>query len=278
MLDEAVKFKRKSYNKKNLISIGMFIHNLNPTLLNLGPLEIRWYGLVYVLGFLLAAYWLHKHKEKINLAKDQAWDLLFYIILGLLIGARVFMIFWQPEIYLLKPWNLIKIWEGGMSFHGGFAGAILGAYYYCRKKNLNFLTIADLISIPAIFALALGRIANFINGELIGKPFNGKWCVVFPQYNETCRHPNMIYSFFQRMAVFGWLLFLHCKKQFKPGFIFWNLIFWEGIGRFIVDFFRQDQLYLGLSLGQWFSLIMVIAALFIFRKNYKDDWNRLLNL
>ena len=255
----------------------MYIHNLNPTPFNFGPLEIRWYGLVYAFGFIIAAYWLHKYKERLNLTKDQASDLLFYIFLGLLIGARTFMIFWQPQEFLYHPWNLIKIWEGGMSFHGGLLGAIIGAYLYSKKRQLPFWKIADLLAIPAIFALALGRIANFINGELIGRPFSGSWCVIFPNQNQVCRHPNMIYSFFQRMAVFSWLMYLHYKDNFTPGFIFWNLIFWEGVGRIIVDFFREDLLYFGFSLGQWFSLTMILSALLAFRINYRADWNNLFN-
>ena len=118
--------------------------------------------------------------------------------------------------------------------------------------------------------LSLGRIANFINGELVGRVWNGKWCVVFPGYDE-CRHPNMIYSFFQRMLVFGWLFFLTFWKEFKPGFVFWNFVFWEGLGRIVVDFFREDALYLSFSLGQWFSAVMVVVAIIAVVKYYRDD-------
>lgn len=254
----------------------MWIHNLNPVLLQLGVLEIRWYGLVYVLGFFLTVLWmLHLHKKGlITLTKDEIWDFTFYLMLGVLIGSRLFMIFWNPEIYLRNPLNLLKIWEGGMSFHGGFVGTVTAAWIYCRKKKLHFEKMADLLSIPTIFALALGRIANFINGELVGRVWNGPWCVVFPDYGSECRHPNMIYSFFQRMIVFGWLFLLTFWKEFKPGFIFWNFVFWEGLGRIMVDFFREDALYLSFSLGQWFSLVMVAVALVMFSKFYKEDWKR----
>lgn len=259
----------------------MWIHDLNPTLLNLGPLEIRWYGLVYVVGFLLAAWWLLKAQKQgmIGLSKDDVWDLLFYLMLGVIIGSRLFMVFWNPEIYLLKPWNLLFIWQGGMSFHGGLVGVIAACWYYCKKKQLDFWKIADIVAVPAIFALALGRIANFINGELVGRTWNGRWCVVFPDYGTECRHPNMIYSFFQRMAVFGWLWFLSTWKVFKPGFIFWNFVLWEGIGRFLMDFFREDlpgNYIAGLSLGQWFSGVMVIVAFIIFIKGYRSEWRKLI--
>ncbi len=255
----------------------MWTHNLNPTLLHFGPLEIRWYGLVYVLSFFLAVGWLFYLRKKGQitfLSKDEIWDFVFYLMLGVLLGARLFEVFWEPAYYLSTPVNLLKIWEGGMSFHGGFVGIVAAAWLYCKKKKLSFLMMSDAMSVPTIFALALGRLANFLNGELVGRIWNGKWCVIFPEYGSECRHPNMIYSFFQRMMVFGWLFFLSFWKEFKPGFLFWNFVFWEGLGRIIVDFFREDTLYLGFSLGQWFSSAMVIAAAIAFIKYYKEDWKK----
>ena len=268
----------------------MWIHNLNPTILSLGPLEIRWYGLVYVLGFFVAVWWMLKKREELQLSKEKIWDFAFYLMLGVIIGARLFMMFWQPETYLLKPWNLLKIWQGGMSFHGGFVGIVVAAWLYCNKNKLNFWKIADVMALPAIFALALGRIANFINGELIGRVWNGSWCVVFPDHGNECRHPSTLYAAGKRFIVFGWLMFLSAKNNFKPGrvtdvrdlplnpfqagFIFWNFVFWEGLGRFIVDFYREDILYWGFSLGQWFSLAMVFAAGIIFIKVYKGEWQK----
>ena len=251
----------------------MWIHNLNPTLLSLGPLEIRWYGLVYVFGFFISVYWLYylSKKGKLKLTTNEIWDFGFYLMLGVIVGSRLFMIFWQPETYLLKPWNLLKIWEGGMSFHGGFVGIVTAAWFYCKKKKLNFWQIADLLSVPAILALGLGRVANFINGELVGRIWSGKWCVIFPDYGSECRHPSTLYAAGKRFLIFGWLLFLSLKDQLKPGFIFWNFVFWEGLGRIIVDFYRVDPLYVGFTLGQWFSLVMVITALIVFGKYYKQD-------
>jgi len=256
----------------------MWVHNLNPTILSLGSLEIRWYGLAYVLGFFLAVLWMFylRKKGKLSLSKDEIWDFGFYLMLGVLIGSRLFMIFWQPEIYLFKPWNLIKFWEGGMSFHGGFVGIVFAGWLYCKKKRLNFSKMADILSVPAIFALALGRVANFINGELIGRIWQGKSCVVFPDYDQLCRHPSTLYAAGKRFIIFGWLLFLSLRKEFKPGFVFWNFVFFEGLGRIIVDFYREDVLYFGFSLGQWFSLAMVIIALIVFIKYYWKDWKKII--
>jgi len=258
----------------------MWIHNLNPTLLNIGPLEIRWYGLVYVLGFFLAIAWMCylSKKGKLELTKNQIWDFSFYLMLGVLIGSRFFMIFWQPETYLLKPWNLLKFWQGGMSFHGGFVGIVIAGWLYCKKNKVNFWKMADVLSIPTIFALALGRLANFINGELVGRVWEGKWCMIFPKHDDLCRHPSTLYAAGKRFIVFGILLWMYFKDKFKPGFIFWNFVFFEGLGRIIVDFYREDILYFGFSLGQWFSLIMVIISIFVFLKYYKEDCNKLFRI
>lgn len=258
----------------------MWTHNLDPVLVHLGPVEIRWYGLVYILGFLLVVLWLQHLQKKgyLALSKDEIWDFTFYLMLGVIIGARLFEVFWEPQYYLSNPLNLLKIWEGGMSFHGGLVGIVTAGWLYCRKKKLNFWKMADLMSVPTIFALAFGRLANFVNGELVGRVWDGSWCVVFPDYGPKCRHPNMIYSFFQRMLVFGWLFSLTFWKEFKPGFIFWNFVFWEGIGRIIVDFFREDALHLGFSLGQWFSAVMVILAVVMFLKNHAEDWKKLYKI
>lgn len=258
----------------------MWIHNLDPVILRLGFLEIRHYGLVYIFGFLISLGWMFylKKRGRVKLDKEEIWDLSFWLMLGLLIGSRVFEVFWEPGIYLTRPWELLMVWKGGMSFHGGLAGIIIAAWLFCKKKRISFYKIADLLSVPTIFALALGRIANFINGELVGRITSVDWCVVFPGYDQACRHPSTLYSAGKRFLVFGWLLFLSFKQEFKAGFIFWNFIFWVGLGRIIIDFYREDILYLGFSLGQWFSLVMVIAALAMFIRCYQKDWKNLLKI
>ncbi len=258
----------------------MWFHNLNPTLLHLGPLEIRWYGLVYVLGFILMIVLLIRasKKNQLNITKDQAWDLSFYLMLGVIIGSRLFEVFWEPKFYLSNPLNFLKFWEGGMSFHGGFVGIVVAGYLYCKKKQINFWRMADILSLPAMFSLALGRVANFINGELVGRIWNGSGCVIFPKTDEFCRHPQVLYGAAYRFIIFFGLLWMNVKeetKKFTPGFIFWNFVFWEGVGRFVVDFFREDVLYLGLTVGQWFSLAMIIVAGYFLIKKYKNDFKKL---
>jgi phosphatidylglycerol---prolipoprotein diacylglyceryl transferase len=246
----------------------MFTHNINPVLFTLLGLEVRWYGLIYVLGFILGFLWL---KRSQLLSSDDLWDLMLYLTLGTIVGARLFLIFWYPQTYLLNPLNLIKFWQGGMSFHGGFTGIIVAGYLFCKIKKINFWKIADILSVPFILALGLGRIANFINGELVGKVSNAKWCVVFPQFDQECRHPSTIYAAIKRFIVFGWVYFLSLKNNFSPGFIFWNFVLWDSVGRLIVDFYRFDQLYYYLSLGQWFSVIMIGISLVYLIKNHIKD-------
>ena len=248
---------------------------IDPVLFSMGALEVRWYGLVYALGFLAGGYWLQYAEKKgwIHLGKDKNWDLVMYLVVGGILGARLFEIFWEPSYYLGNLVNVLKIWQGGMSFHGGLAGGLLGLWLFARKEKKSFLKLGDLVSLPFMLALAFGRVANYINQELPGIVWNGSWCIEL----DGCRHPSTLYAAGKRFLVFGWLWFLYQKDKFKPGFIMWNLIFWDGLGRVIVDFYREDVLYSGLKLGQWFSLVMVVAALYAFWKYYKDDWKKVFS-
>ena len=261
----------------------MWIHTLNPVLLSLGPLEIRWYGISYVLGFFLTIWWMQymRKKGELNLSKDEVWDFGFWILVGVILGSRLFEVFWEPALYLTNPLNFLYIWKGGMSFHGGFVGTLVAVYWYSRKKHLNIAKVFDILAVPTIFALGLGRIANFFNGELWGRPFNGNWCVNFKNTGggDVCRHPSTLYAAGKRFLVFGWLLFLALKNKFKPGFIALNFVFWEGLGRFIVDFYRDEKVfYLAntFTMGQILSAIMVVVAGWILLKHYNAEWKKIL--
>jgi phosphatidylglycerol:prolipoprotein diacylglycerol transferase len=253
-----------------------FVHNINPTLLHLGPLEIRYYGLVYVLGFIavfLYFRYLIKHK-KIKLTEDEIYDLVFYEMLGVLIGSRIIhIIFWEPMYYLSQPWKILYVWEGGMAFHGGLIGVAIATYLFWRKKEIrNKITLAklaDYLAIPATVILAFGRIANFINGELPGKATDVSWCWYFPGY-EGCRHPQVLYAAAKRFLVFGWLIFLNTKKH-KEGFIVWNMVTFFGLGRLIIDFYRDDPTLFGLTAGQYLSLIMLVLGSYVLSRYYRQD-------
>ena len=254
--------------KEIVLLFSMYTHNLDPVLVSLfGVVDIRWYSLAYLFGAVFSLWWmlfLKKKGEFEGLSSDDIWDLVLYLLIGVLVGSRLFMVFWNPSVYLFRPWELLFVWKGGMSFHGGLVGIIVAGLVYCRLKKVSFYSLADAMSFPTIIALALGRVANFINGELVGRVFDGFGCVVFPEVDSNCRHPWAIYAAIQRFLVGGWLFGLsyyrYFRGRFAPGFLFWNFVFFDGLGRFVLDFYRLEDLYIGLSLGQWFSLIMVLVA------------------
>ena len=237
----------------------MYLHDLNPVLVSLGFLQIRYYSLVYIAGFLLVLWLLLRKREQLSLSKDDCYDLLVYLILGTILGARLFeVVFWEPVYYFHNPLEIVALWHGGMSYHGGLVGVMVAAWLFCKKKKIEFWKLADIIIVPTALMLAFGRIANFINGELVGRVADVGWCVVFPGYSG-CRHPQQLYAAGYRFLIFFGLLFVSKIKK-KPGLVFFSYLLMEGIGRFIVDFFREDVLYFGLSLGQWFSIAMILIG------------------
>lgn len=249
-----------------------YVYNLDPTLVEIGPFEIRYYGLVYVLGFLLAYYILIKYQKsgKLKVKRDALDSFILYLMISVIVGARLAHIFFvDPVHYLSYPLDSIKLWEGGLAFHGGFAGALLITWWFARKHNITFGKMADILVVPAVLALALGRIANFINAELVGTNTNAAWCVEFPGY-EGCRHPSQLYGAVKRFAIFG-ILWYMSKKKHKEGYLFWMFVFLMGIGRFLLDFVREDPRLLGLSAGQYASLVMVLVGGYVLYKYYNKD-------
>ena len=248
----------------------MFIHNLNPILLKLGPLELRYYGLVYVLGFIAIFFYLKylTKNKKINISQDQLSDLLFYLILGVILGGRLFyIIFYNLKYYLSNPFEIFAVWHGGMSFHGALIGSIIVLYYFSKKEKIKFYTLADIIVIPVALFLFFGRIANFINGELYGHITNVSWAVKF-QNVPGYRHPSQIYEALKNILIFS-ILSLQLKRPRKSGFLFWQFIFFYSLFRFFIEFFRfSPNYYLGLSTGQYLCIIMFVPASYILIKNY----------
>ncbi|MBW2997736.1 prolipoprotein diacylglyceryl transferase [Candidatus Woesearchaeota archaeon] len=257
-----------------------FTHNLDPALFTIGGVEIRYYGLVYVIGFVVGFLYLNYlvKSKRLNLTRTELYDLIFYNILGVFIGSRLFhCLVWEPSYYLADPLKILYFWEGGMAYHGGLLGVALATYLFWRRgdirKRVSLARLGDFASIPAVFALALGRIANYINGELPGTVTNVSWCVNFPRA-DGCRHPQMIYSAIKRFLVLGWLMFL-VNKRYKDGFVLWNMIALFGLGRFFIDFFRDDPRWLGLATGQYLSLIMLVVGVVVLLKYYRRDLKRI---
>ncbi|UQY80888.1 Prolipoprotein diacylglyceryl transferase [Candidatus Hepatincola sp. Av] len=244
--------------------------NISPVAFSIGSLEVRWYALAYIIGALIAFWYikvLNKQSKIISahLATKFFDDLLFYVLIGIIVGGRLgYVLFYGLSYYLQHPLSIFALWEGGMSYHGGLLGVSLAAYLLGRKYQKSFLQITDIIAPAMPIGLFLGRIANFINGELYGKLTDVSWGVVFPNVIGP-RHPSQLYeAFFEGIVLFIILYYLwHKKLYLKVGFISAYTIILYGIFRFLVEFFRVGEIYFFnlISMGQVLSLIMIIIGL-----------------
>jgi phosphatidylglycerol---prolipoprotein diacylglyceryl transferase len=249
------------------------IHLLDPVLLSLGPIQIRWYGLIYALGFILGYFILIKlaEEKKLKLSKEDIGDLVFYLILCIVAGARIFYIlFYNLGYYLSSPLEMLALWHGGLSFHGGFVGAIVAISLFSKKKKLHFYEVSDMVVVPAALALALGRIGNFINGELYGRAASVSWCVDYsqnPHMTEQvvgCRHPSQLYESLYSFVMFS-VLYLLNKKNLPRGVLTWSFVALYGLFRTLAELFRQPDaqvgfLFGGLTMGQLLSIPMLILG------------------
>ena len=246
--------------------------NLNPIFFELGPIRLSWYGLMYVLGF-LASYLLVRHqinKKDFGITKSEVEDLYFYLILALIIGARLgYVLFYDLKTYLDKPFEILAVWHGGMSFHGGLIGLLLAAFLFCRQRKKSFWKIADLIIVTAPIGLGLGRIGNFINGELYGRASQVPWAMIFPRGGPIPRHPSQLYeSALEGGVLFITLWFMKDKNLPRGGLFSLFLILYGGF-RFFVEFFREPDVQLGfilgpLTMGQILSSFMIVGGISLF--------------
>jgi phosphatidylglycerol:prolipoprotein diacylglycerol transferase len=226
--------------------------NIDPVFLQIGPVQLRWYGLMYMLSFIIGFFVMRRYAKyrKLNLSNDDLYDLLFYLILGVMVGGRLgYVLFYDLGSYLRDPLSIFAIWQGGMSFHGGFLGMILAAWYICRRRGWKFMEIADLGAVAATIGLGLGRIGNFINGELYGRHTNVAWAMVFPDGGSMPRHPSQLYeALLEGLVLFLILSWLY-KKNFYRGTVFWALIAFYGLFRFLIEFVREPDLQIGYDFG-----------------------------
>ena len=266
----------------NLIHIFMMsFPNIDPVIFSIGPLQVRWYGLMYVLGF-GASLLLVKHQIKKTGFKEldiHFENLNLVLIISLVLGGRLgYVLFYNLPYYLGHPAEILATWQGGMSFHGGMLGLILGAVIFCRKKGLDFWRVADFYTVTIPIGLGLGRIGNFINGELYGRVTNVPWGMIFPGGGAQPRHPSQLYeSFLEGLVLFLLLWFLK-EKQRPPSswpsgsMVALFLILYGGF-RVAVELFREPDAHLGfiaagMTMGQLLSGLMIVAglALFLVRK------------
>lgn len=264
----------------------MIFHNINPDLFVVGPFHIRFYGLVYAIGFLIAYFLLKYFSSKKfvkNLNSEDVENYILLLMVSSILMARVFeIIFYDPAYYFSDPIKMLFLWEGGLSFHGGLVGAIIATVFFCKRKKISFYEIADILVIPFALMLGFGRIANFVNGELWGTITNVPWCIDYSNNQfiasppSGCRHPSQLYESFYSFVIFFILLWLHAKnklkKAFPKGFIFWMFVMLYGIFRFIENIWREDIRYLGISVGQYLCIVMiVIAGIFLMRMYKKTE-------
>ena len=255
----------------------MFINNFDPVAFEIFSLEIRWYSLAYIFGIIFGWYFCKKKIIKDEKLLSLFDDLVTYLIIGIILGGRLgYIFFYNPEYYLNNFYEIFKIWNGGMSFHGGLIGVIIATFIFCKQHKINHYIFLDAISIVAPIGIFFGRIANFLNSELIGRETDVFWSVKFLTIDNISRHPSQIYE-----AIFeGLILFLilsyFSKKEFfkKPGLISSLFIIFYSFFRFILEFFREPDNHIGLlvynlTLGQFISILFLISGivLYLLKKN-----------
>ncbi len=247
----------------------MTFPQIDPVIFTIGPLAVRWYGMMYLLGF-VGGYFAMLHVSRMRnygLDKDILSDFLFYAVLGVVVGGRLgYTLFYNAPYYLAHPLQIFYVWEGGMSFHGGLLGVVTVLLIFSTKRDIPKLTICDLTVVAVPIGLGLGRLGNFINGELWGRVTDLPWGVVFPAAGPLPRHPSQLYeAILEGLLLFIIVYILH-RKEARPGVPAFSFLIGYGCFRFLVEFVRQPDEHLGFlwggaTMGQLLSLPMVIAGL-----------------
>ena len=262
---------------------AFYIHSINPVAIQIGSFGIKWYSLAYFFGVMIgwqycrmllrkysfADYSEIKQTTPINNIID---DFLIWLILGIIAGGRIgYILFYNPYFYFNNPSEIFAIWHGGMSFHGGLIGVIIAAIVYSYKNKIKFFPFVDLLASVSPIGLFLGRIANFINGELVGKITNVPWAVVFPKYDQSLRHPSHLYeAVLEGIILFVLLQILILKFGLlkKPGLISGIFLVGYSVSRLIIEYLREPDLHLGylfniISMGQLLTLPVLICGIWI---------------
>ena len=255
----------------------MFINNFDPVAIQIFSLEIRWYSLAYIGGILIG--WVLSKKIFISnfQLKEKFDDFITYLILGIIVGGRLgYVFFYNFSYYSDNLLDVIKIWQGGMSFHGGLIGVIFASFLFAKKNNQNIFIYLDIVSIVAPIGIFFGRIANFINSELYGIETNLPWAVKFIQIDDLYRHPSQLYeALFEGLILFIILLYFRKKGFMKiPGFISGLFLIFYSIFRFAVEFLRVPDEHLGylffnLTMGQLISIVFLLIGTYLVINKYE---------
>ena len=270
----------------------MIIHNFSPVLVDLGLFQIRWYSVAYIVGII--AGWIYAvkiikltyNKKGYSLEPIKKYhfdDIIAYLVIGIIVGGRLgYVLFYGFEYYSQNFFEILKIWEGGMSFHGGLIGIIISTIIFSKKKKYNFFQFTDIISCVAPIGIFLGRVANFFNAELYGKVSTLPWSVIFPKIDNLARHPSQIYeAILEGVLLFILINYLALKKNLliKTGYVSGIFLILYSIFRIISEFFREPDHHLGyffmyFSLGTILSVITLFAGLLIIlsiKKNVQNN-------
>lgn len=265
---------------------GYYIHDLDPIALDLGFFQLRWYSLAYLAGIFIGYLYLLLliRRPGAPMARRHADDFMFWVTVGIILGGRLgYVLFYKPGDYLGDPLAILRLWDGGMSFHGGLIGSTLAALYVARRNGLSFLRVADYACMCGPFGLLFGRLANFVNGELWGRPTDVWWAVRFQEGNALGppRHPSQLYE----AALEGVVLFLilailfwATRARYKPGLLAGVFAAGYGASRFVIEYFREPDSHLvelarttGLSMGQWLTVPMIILGLYMIATSFRRD-------
>ena len=256
----------------------MLVHpQFDPVILSIGPLAVRWYGLMYLVGF-GAGWWLGQRRIVRGLApvtRAQFDDLLFGIVVGIILGGRLgYVLFYKPAYYLSHPLEILAIWQGGMSFHGGFLGVLLAVAFFARRARVNWWDVMDFVAPLVPIGIAAGRLGNFINGELWGRATDLPWGMVFRGAGPEPRHPSQLYEMaLEGIALFALLWWFSSRPRPRMQV---SALFLIGYGsfRFLCEFAREPDAFLGflalgMSMGQWLSAPMILAGLVLWKRSLR---------
>jgi phosphatidylglycerol:prolipoprotein diacylglycerol transferase len=260
----------------------MLVHpQFDPIAIHIGSFGIHWYGLMYLtafLAFFTLGKWQIDHRKWHGWTMPMLDDALFFGALGVVLGGRLgYVLFYQPGHFMANPADIFKVWQGGMSFHGGFLGVLVAMLVFSCKYQLKWLAIMDFVAPLVPLGLGAGRMGNFINGELWGRPTDVPWGMIFQQAGNLPRHPSQLYQFALEGIVLFSLLWWYSNKQRPVGAISAVFLMAYGAGRFTAEFAREPDSYLGLlslglSMGQWLSLPMILAGIWMWLQANKQKW------
>lgn len=245
--------------------------NINPVAMQIGPLQVHWYGLMYLISFAIGWGLLvlrARSTPRYGMTTEQISDLIFYVALGVIIGGRLgYMFFYNSNEMLHEPWRVIEVWKGGMSFHGGLIGVMVAIWLFSRKIGKTFLEIGDFITPVIPVGLGIGRIGNFINGELWGKVTDVPWAMIFPNADLLPRHPSQLYEIFFEGLVLFLIVWFYSRNPKPRGAVSGLFLIGYGVLRIFIEFFREPDYNVGylawgwLTEGQVLSLPMILFGM-----------------